>query len=340
MRKIIASLCMLGAALLSPLFMSAQVLTSNHHLPNRTDSIEVYKMPYIAVSDTGKNCIWDFSILAIDSAEILPFDYFAPTADVTTIGLHREHSNYYFNVRQDTLWLEAYENSHKQIRLSSQVPMLRFPFVYGDSLSGEFAGEGEYSHLIPVSIEGFYRTRAEATGQLILPDITIDTALRVHTMIQYYEQRQPQCTIQENRHIWFSEYCRYPLLETLIRSRIYASDTMVVASTYYFPQEQASHPSPRLVKPIEEQEELITDVSYLPNPVQTNLQVRFNLSHAAQVYISLHYNGGVTTYQTPLHQEEEGEHFVSINMAGLPIGTYVVYIHADEVVVSGNIIKI
>lgn len=85
---------------------------------------------------------------------------------------------------------------------------------------------------------------------------------------------------------------------------------------------------------------LITNVSYLPNPVYTNLNIRYTLIRSAQVYISVHYNGGVMTFQTTPKQETEGEKIVYVNMSGMPTGAYAVYIHADDTIVSGNIIKL
>ena len=325
-------------------YLSAQILTAERHLPCKTDTLLAYKLPYIAVSDIGRNCIWDFSNLPTDSAEIIDVSYFSPsTKDTARIGLHREHTNYYFRYAQDTLWGTGYENSRTRVRYSCPMPMMSFPFAYGDSLLGTFSGIGQYCHMLPLSVNGVDSVFADATGRLILPDLTIDTALRVHMRILYQETKCRPSYIEEDYYRWYSPYSRYPLFETVYTQTIKGQDTAVFASSYYFPQEEEDHNSTeeRQDSLVEQHtDSLITDVKYLPNPVYSDLCIAYTLIRSARVYISLHYNGGVTTYQTPIHQEDEGSYTVSVNMAGLPIGTYVVYIHADDILVSGNIIKL
>lgn len=325
-----------------PTQLHAQHLTL-FHIPLTTDSLYGYKMPYIAVADTGKNCVWDFSNLSMDSAEIIEVNYFAPTTDTMHIGLHREKANYYYYCHQDTLWQTGYETSRTHVQYPVPIPMLRFPFEYGDTIKGKVLGNGQYCHLLSIHTEGTYFVTADATGQLLLQGMTVDSVLRLHTIMQYQDSRSKNTTIQEERYLWYSPYCRYPLLETLLVQVIKESDTVSVSSTYYYPQEQEDVQERKDVEQdlqIELADSLMTEVSFMPNPVYTDLQVNYSLFRSAQVYISVHYNGGISTYQTPVRKEEEGTHSVTINMAGMPVGNYVVYIHADDVIASGSLIKL
>lgn len=330
--------------LLFPAHLFGQKLTTEHHLPHFCDSLEVYRMPAVEAGDSGRNCLWDFSELPIDSADVIPHDYYASSYDDTIhVGLHREHANYYMLNTSDTLWLFGYETSRTQLQYVSPMPLLRFPFAYGDSIVSTMEGTEQYCHSIPISIDGKTVVHADAFGRLILPDITIDSVLRVHSVVRYHNNASMQTQVQEERYQWYSVYCRYPLLEKIVIRTIANMDTSYLASTYYFPQEQKDMPSrehEQLENLIEMQDSLITNASYLPNPVMSDLNICYSLGRDALVYISLHYNGGVSTYQTPAHQEEEGEHSVTVNMAGMPTGNYVVYIHADDTIVSGNILKL
>lgn len=333
--------CILSA--LCPITLSAQVLTSMRHTPQPSDSLLAYKLPYLHVNDTGRNCMWDFSQITTDKAEVIEVDYFASSADTTRVGLHREHANYYYRHTQDTLWLIGYENSRTHVRYSSPLPLLRFPLAYGDSIEGAFSGKGQYCHLLPFSVEGTITSHVDAMGKLVLPEMTIDTAIRVCTKKHYEENMRAQTIVNEKSLRWYSPYCRYPLLETVCVQTIKGNDTTSFASSYYFPQEQDEKPSPKekqLDSINEPQDSLITNVVYAPNPVYTDLTIQYSLVRSAQVCISIHYNGGASTYQTPVRQEEEGPHSVTINMSALPVGTYVVYIHADDSVVSGSLIKL
>ena len=321
----------------------AQTLTVERHLPYTTDSLLVYKLPYIEVSDSGKHCVWDFSNLSTDSAEMIGVDYYAHSAnDTAYIGCHREHANYFYHHWLDTLWQTGYETSHTYVRYSVPIPLLRFPFTYGDSICAQFTGTGQYCHIMSFHIDGVIISDANAIGQLVLPDVTIDSVLRIHSYKSYFERRHTPNRIEEERYLWYSPYCRYPLLESVRVQTVVNADTNLYLASYYFPQEQVNMPDPIQVRSDDNPKDvdsLVTEVKYLPNPVYTNLEISYSLVRSAQVYISLHYNGGVTTCQTPVQYEEEGRHSVSINMSGLPTGGYAVYIHADETVVAGNIIK-
>ena len=330
--------------LVLPAQISAQVLTAERQIPCPRDSFEVYKMPYTTVGDSGRNCVWDFSELPVDSAEIISLDYFASSSmDTMHIGLHREHANYYYHCATDTLWLTGFETSRTRVHYTEPAPWLCFPFAYGDSVCGTFSGKGQYCHIMPMSVDGQYSAHADATGRLSLPDMAVDSALRVHTRMSYQDRMHPNTRITEECYHWYSPYCRYPLLETVYVQTVKNADTVSFASTYYFQQEEENVPVRKQehpVNPSEDKDSLVTDVTYLPNPVFADLNISYTLVRAARVYISLHYNGGATTYQTPVHDEEEGPHSAAINMSGLPVGTYAVYIHADDTVVSGNVIKL
>lgn len=330
--------------MLLPTYMSAQILTAERQMPCYRDSFEVYKMPYVTPGDNGQNCTWDFSNLPVDSAEVVSVEHYASSGtDTMYMGVHREHANRYYHFAQDTLWLTGYETSRTQVRYKTPLPWLRFPFAYGDSVSGTFSGKGQYCHIMPLTPEGQYSACADAVGCLVLPDIVIDSALRVHSRIQQYDNVHSHARVMEDCYSWYSPYCRYPLLEAVHVQTFKNTDTVSFASLYYFPQEEKDVPLRKRVQQdsiIMNKDSLITDVTYLPNPVFANLNISYTLVHAAQVYISLHYNGGATTYQTPVRLEEEGQHSVSVNMSGLPAGSYAVYIHADDTVVSGNVIKL
>ena len=328
---------------LFPAHLCAQTLTAERHVPQTTDSLLAYKLQYIAPSDTGRNCVWNFSDLSTDSAEVLHVDYYAAQEDTAHIGLHREHANYYYHIAGDTLWLTGYETSRAYMRYAPQIPQLRFPFAYGDTLCGAFVGQGQYCHMTPLNTEGTIQTRVDGTGRLITPEDTIDGAIRTHMLMTYREKMHPQNIVREERLTWYSLFCRYPLLESVTVQTIKKNDTVSFRSTYYYPQEQDEE----LRRQYKEQmaanavaDSLVSNIRFMPNPVYNDVQIKYELARPAKVYISLHYNGGVTTYQTPLRQETEGEHTVEVNMSGMPVGSYVVYIHADDIIASGSLIKL
>jgi hypothetical protein len=84
---------------------------------------------------------------------------------------------------------------------------------------------------------------------------------------------------------------------------------------------------------------LLTDLSYLPNPVQTDLQVCYTLVQDATVYMHMHNATGMPMYSTSARTEAAGEHMVQINMGGWMQGEYTLYIHTDNQLVQQVVIK-
>lgn len=336
-------ICYLCGFLLFPFHLSAHTLTEENNVPLTTDTLFAYKLFYTMPADTGLNCIWDFSNFSTDSAEVVEVSYYKTTeGDMTHIGLHREYTNYYYYIAEDTLWLAGYETSRAVMTYVSRIPLLHFPFAYGDTLCGQIVGTGQFCHN-SLRTEGVSHIKADATGLLIVPGDTIEHALRVYTRMEYCEAMHSQNHVQEERYTWYSPYCRYPMVESVLVQTIKDTDTISFASTYYYPQEQNEELRRKDVEEtlnVTQQDSLVTSICFMPNPVYNDVQIQYSLARQAQVYLSIHYNGGVMTYQSAIHQEEEGDHSVSVNMSGMPIGSYVVYIHADDIVVSGSLIKL
>lgn len=344
--KHIAILCLAALHGIFIMPLMAQQLTLDNHLPSAIDSLQIYKLPYVPVSNTQGYCTWDFS--NISSKDMVPnrADYFPHPTDSTRMGLHLDRTNYKFKHSGDTVWMIGYETSFTLMTYTTPIPWLIFPFSYGDSVGGTFQGKGEYCHTISISVTGTYSMKIEAIGQLVLPDVVADSAILLHWRKTYHQDTYPNTLVHEDRYRWFSPYARYPLFETIQTITVENNSDTTTAKrySYYYPQEQQIPQQTSIQNFVLHNSQLvdslITNIAYMPNPVSSDLHISYTLHHPAEVYISLHYNGGVTMYQSTPHHESEGEHFTQIDMSGLPIGTYVVYIHADNELVSGNIIKL
>ena len=119
--------------LLFPICLPAQELTMELHKPLCSDSLWAYKLPYVQVTDTGRNCVWDFSDISTDTAEVIDIHYYCLSdTDSTLIGLHREHAHYYYDVAQDTLWLLVrmctihYHSPFCDFRLYMEIPSAEY----------------------------------------------------------------------------------------------------------------------------------------------------------------------------------------------------------------------
>lgn len=331
-------------SLLIPLSIQAQALSKEIHSLVPTDSLIVYCQPYIAVEDSGENCYWDFSS-AVRMNPICVNFYEHKINHATSdsfAGVHFNHYNAYLYEKHDTIYMIGYENAQMSVNFLHSEKILVFPFRYGDTLKSIFGGGGELCHALPISVEGSNTTIADATGTLILPEDTIQNILRVHQRRTYREIIRRSSSVTEDTYYWYSERCRYPLYIAQRLCTEQKTDTIVFETAYYFPQEltegiRIDDTIPQTKTNIDS---VYTDATYLPNPVQDNLMITYRLTRDASVSFSLHGNGGLLFTHTPTRQEEAGWHTTTINMSSYPIGTYILYIHVDDIVQSQTIIKL
>lgn len=86
-------------------------------------------------------------------------------------------------LRNDTLLLAGLENRHTLMVYDEPLPLLRYPFSYGDSVRGRFRGLGVWCDRTYMCVWGDGVTRADGEGTLILPTgDTLRHALRVHSI--------------------------------------------------------------------------------------------------------------------------------------------------------------
>ena len=336
--------------------LHAQVITWQNQAPFTTDSLTAYYLPYQEAGDKGTDCMWDFSTLP-EKNETVYFDSYlkqsletnpAQSGDTSLFFTHREHTNY--NYHKDTLGVSllGYQTSSHIVRLKEPLPVIRFPFVYGDSITCHFIGTGEYNHLRTFRIDGTSETKYDAKGRLLLPDFQTDSAMRIHTHRHYTESLHRETEFVVDKYQWYVSQCRYPLLESVKILTIRRGDTVTFAKSYYIPQEvEEDKGGTRMTEETEHDSEtenaaerIFTNATYLPNPVFSDLHISYTLTCDAEVYFSIHYNGGIAMYATPRHNRQAGDYEETIDMQGYPTGTYVLYVHVNDMIISKPIIKI
>jgi len=340
---IVIGLCFIS---LSSSAQSPQLTTATHTLC-ATDSLIIYQIPYSPVSDSGTDCVWDFSRFAQPPIERYA-DYYRPIPnDSTRIAKHFYGTNRYYRLSADTLFITGYETPTFSIRYTAPEKQMVFPFRYGDSIHSTFAGTGEYAHRTTFSVKGYTTIHADAMGKLMLPTMTIDTTLRIHTTRCYTATEQDTAIITTDIYQWFSPLYRYPLVETVCeRTTAHADSTGVTLAFYHEPVElDTQHESDTHTTELQpkdttnEANTVFTNASFLPNPVHDMLHISYTLSRDAQIYFSVHYSGGTCFYQSAPTQQTAGDHCETIDMTAFPTGNYVLYIHVDDTVLSQPIIK-
>ena len=344
------SLCIAVGLNFISLSLSAQSpqLTTATHVPIASDSLVIYQIPYRSVTDSGNNCVWDFSRPAQPPIERYA-DYYRPVPnDTAHIAKHFYGANRYYHLSADTLFITGYETPTFAIRYTAPEKQLVFPFRYGDSIHSTFAGTGEYAHRTTFAVKGYTTIHADAMGKLILPAMTIDTALRIHTTRCYTATEQDTAIITTDIYQWFSPLYRYPLLETICERTTTRNDSTGVTLAFYHEPIELDTQNESNTHPVEWQSEdttseasmVFTNASFLPNPVHDMLHISYTLSRDAQIYFSVHYSGGTCFHLSAPVQQTAGNHHETIDMTVFPTGNYVLYIHVDDTILSQPVIKL
>lgn len=314
-------------------------ITGMHILRPDTLTGELYA--FADAGPAGKDVIWDFRSLTEPQETRRCISLVLPD-DSLRLCVHERHARTYYALQGDTLFSTGYENALTRMDYTRCEPVLRFPFCYGDTLSGCFAGAGEYCHRLPFALSGHTRTEADGIGTLLLPDAQLKDVLRLHRCRTWTEIAGSTSNMQEDVWQWYAPQCPYPLLEAMrLTQRIENADSVILSSVCRFQSvTDDEEESPLQEEEQEDTSALLSEVSFLPNPVLTTLQVSYRLAADAEVYLSVHYGGGTCMYRTPAVRETEGEHILQLDMSSFPTGNYVLYIHADTETLSETVIKL
>ena len=326
--------------------LSAIELTADSNRLEAGEAFVKMLVEYREPGRAGTKCRWDFRGMQILSEE-LPVEYFIPDSSHMDILCGREGRNrYYYRQGSDSLWCVGHENATFYIDYARPELLLRYPFAYGDSLTSRFEGAGRYGQRIPLFVGGTTTVTADAEGELSLPGETFGNALRVHTARRYVRICEDSLSVSVDTYAWYVPQNRYPVFESET-STLHGTqaDTILSAVSFYYPPDYLSGESDRSVddESIEEEilpiENVFTEAEYLPNPVESDLTIKYKLTRSASVWFTLHSSAGICLRRTPSREEDEGEYSVLVPMSGLMPGVYTLYVHVDDKVLSVNIIK-
>lgn len=316
-------------------------LTGMHILRPDTLTGELYA--FADAGPAGKDVIWDFRSLTEPQETRRCISLVSPD-DSSYLCVHERHARTYYVLQGDTLFCTGYENALTRMDYSRREPVLRFPFGYGDTLSGEFAGTGEYCHRLPFTLSGHSFAEADGWGTLLLPDAKQKDVLRLHRCRTWTEIAGSTADMQEDVWQWYAARCPYPLLEAMrLTQRTEETDSVLLSSVCVFQSVTDEDEKETSLQDEAEPEDivaLLSDASFLPNPVLTTLQISYLLASDAEVYVSVHYGGGVCMYRTPAVSEAAGPHTLQVDMSAFPTGNYVLYLHAGTETLSETVIKL
>lgn len=332
-------------------------ISASRNMYRAEDKLIKQQVEYKDAGIKGRGLIWDFSMVQPINEEY-QLKFFIPDSSRMNRLCGQEHNTrYYYRQQNDSLLSTGFENATTYMEYTVPELKLRFPFVYGDTLYSRFEGKGQYCHRIGLHVKGYTRVMADAEGDIVLPqNEKVKKALRVHTLRHYTETGKDSVEMTLDGYAWYARGIRYPVFES-IRTTLSKkgerkdesgeslNDTTVFTTSFYYPPElQVSQvetdsvPSD-LLSGGNDINNVFTEGRFMPNPVVDNLLIEYKLTRTAKVWFSLHTNLGVPLMQTTTTNQVEGYYAQSINMSSLMTGTYLLYVHVDDMVMRQVIIK-
>jgi len=319
------------------------------NIPYVGDSIVKQQMEYADPGTAGKQITWDFrGVRPVNDEYILL--YKSASEDTSKIVGIEHHTIYRYEIRHDSLLHTGYENTTTYMEFIEPELQMKYSFHYGDTIRSHFKGIGEYCHRIPLNVEGNTTIMADAVGTLYTPQgLELKNVLRVKSVRDYVETGVDSLQMQLETYSWYAWGNRYPVFETVKTStqKVGSEETEhKVASFFFHPEEQAAiltdttrweqddtYPPDLTV------DDILANCRLMPNPVQSFLQIDYELMQSATVSFSLYDAKGLLETATPPIRHDAGHYAESIEMSRYPKGAYLLYATVNGMVKIFHLLK-
>lgn len=210
---------------------SAQTLTLPTNAPRHSDVLCKVEIPDVEVGERGEDAMWQIGRVKDDCPGFLQ----AIKSNGDTIAIYEEGRMLHFLVCNDTLYDKGVQSRRAHRVYDLERPALRYPFVYGDSIAGNYSGKGRYENTT-YTVTGTGYTVADGMGVLTDGEDTLRHVTRLHLhdeyTLDYGTDLAPQQLVEE-RYLWYCAGYRYPVQETQLVSLRDGTDLVPVGSTAY-----------------------------------------------------------------------------------------------------------
>ncbi|WP_029905325.1 T9SS type A sorting domain-containing protein [Prevotella sp. 10(H)] len=306
-----------------------------------------------------------------DSIYILGDKHFRKdkTAENELIVGTEHNTMYYYHMHGDSLCQTGHENPAVELKYTRPVLHVTYPFNYGDAVVSDYESKGLYSSTIPIHTRGQVTTKADAYGKLVLPTgDTLDPVLRLKTVQTIENIPQDNAVNTPNQEVrlvetcrWYSKGYRYPVFET-VRSLNQSDSTEVFSTAFFFPPQDHLYldTDPENLALLEEMWDMenkekqqqeqavdsktvkledILECRIYPNPVESVMNLEYELKQDAQVSFELYSMDGMPVRRTKAERQVKGTYHQTIDCSVLHPRNYVLRITANGITVNQVVIK-
>lgn len=198
-------------------------LSFSTNAPRHADLLCKVEIPYIDAGDRGEDIVWPLGEVNDDCKDYLQLI----NSNADTIAIYEEGRILHYLVKGDTLLNKGVQSRRAYQIYSHERPLLRYPFQYGDSIWGDFSGDGRYENS-RYSVTGFGYTVADGTGCLTDGEDTLRHVIRLHQLDEYVQDfgKDGSERFQEECHRWYCAGYRYAVMESKVTS-VYIDNVLI-----------------------------------------------------------------------------------------------------------------
>lgn len=201
------------------------VIKKECNLPRAGDKYEKQQVEYIHPGDSGQNAIWHFNDITILNGN---YSIDVKQSSDSLISILDNLTLYRYNLSNDTLYWHGFENNLTRLGNEQGIPIMIYPFSYGQSITDDYCFIGEYSKNMSIIEEGIVNIKADGLGTLLMPEDTLYNVLRIcsvrksyayvadsvsHEILMMSKDTIPEQI--EKRYSWYAPGYRYPIVEML-----------------------------------------------------------------------------------------------------------------------------
>ncbi len=280
------------------------------------------------------------------------------------------YTQYFFRLKGGVLYATGYENPSDLMHHATPLPLIRYPVLYGSKEKIPIRSQCLYAQQVLLSTHGVYETEADAYGTIILPGgDTLKNTLRIHSVQTFLSDSLASMdSIRINTQIdtyqWYTPGYRYPVFETVrtVHSNNKVQDVFSVAFFYPPSGHLYLENDPENLALLEEIKQSANQNSggnegqsstgskalsiegllscrIYPNPVETDLEVAYEVTAQANISIGMYSIEGFPIHVIPAKLHEPGSYSVTFNCSGLYPRNYVLRVLANDKVANGVVIK-
>ncbi len=329
---------------------SQYVLSYKNNALLKGDVILSKEVQYVDPGSAGLNQIWDFSKLKFNGTDNSNQILSSPTAKLEGVSeynilLSEGGREYYMNMTSTDLTEKGYTAKDLTMVYSDPVLKMIYPFTYGESFTDKYVGSALFQGVTKIDLSGDNTVTTDASGTLILPNLTLTNTLRVKAEKTGVEMNPCSSSVVDVlKYSWYAPGYRYPVLViTTIESKATGKEPVITKSATINVQQPVNTGTVTDVTDPQPQASNDIAVSVYPNPFNEKFHFNYFLRKQMPVKIALYdVTGNLTKLVLQSDRQAEGIHTGEIDAEALNLtpGMYYLRLTFENMVVVKKVVKL